>query len=265
MDERDPAYDYDGGWEEGIDTGEGLSDHLLGPVDPYNRKDHYTPHPRFATRPEMRWIKAEDPIENLPSGHVSNKPGVRRRPSNCSQPETRGERLARQKGHSRVTGITLKQAKGCPTWADQPLGTTAGSPGRRRERGRSSGRRNRRRQRPREAGERTAGRRRRPGANGRVWSSPCSGPAWNGRSETGCWPIRPARPDGTAWTCGPWEVATPPSPKASADPVPGRSPPPVNAPAPSSSRVVARASIHVDRRGDDPDLSRGGCHGHGRG
>jgi hypothetical protein len=104
-----------------------------------------------------------------------------------------------------------------------------------------------------------------PDANGRAWSSPCSGPAWNGRLETGCWPIRPARPDGTAWTCGPWEVATPPSPKASAGPVPGRYPPPVNAPAPSSSRLVARASIHVDRRGDDPDLSRGGCHGDGRG
>ena len=55
MDERDPAYDYDGGWAEGIDIGEGLAEHLLGPVDPYDRKDHYTPHSRFATRPEMRW------------------------------------------------------------------------------------------------------------------------------------------------------------------------------------------------------------------
>jgi hypothetical protein len=133
MDERDPAYDYDGGWEEGIDTGEGLSDHLLGPVDPYNRKDHYTPHPRFATRPEMRWIKAEDPIENLPSGHVSNKPGVRRRPSNCSQPETRGERLARQKGHSRVTGITLKQAKALPDLGRSAARDDGGQP--RKEKG----------------------------------------------------------------------------------------------------------------------------------
>lgn len=167
MDERDPAYDYDGGWAEGIDNGEGLAEHLLGPVDPYDRKDHYTPHPRFATHPEMRWIKAEDPIENLSTGQADTAPRGGRRPrnqgrpartreslrhqvvsnpvvtpaeaerlkralrsSNRSQPpssaqprasgaefsrsETRGERLARQKGHSNVEGITLRQAKALP-------------------------------------------------------------------------------------------------------------------------------------------------------
>jgi hypothetical protein len=50
---HDPSYDDDGGWSEGIETGEGLEEHLLGPVDPYDR-DHYTPDRRFATRPGMR-------------------------------------------------------------------------------------------------------------------------------------------------------------------------------------------------------------------
>jgi hypothetical protein len=167
MDERDPAHDYDGGWAEGIDNGEGLADHLLGPVDPYDRKDHYTPHPRFATRPEMRWIKAQDPIENLSTRPADTPPRRGRRPRNQRRPtraprsprrqdvsnpvvtpaeaerlkralnssdrnkppsstqpkapgaeharsETRGERLARQKGHSNVEGITLRQAKALP-------------------------------------------------------------------------------------------------------------------------------------------------------
>jgi hypothetical protein len=165
VDERDPAYDYDGGWEEGIDGGEGFTEHLLGPVDPYDRKDHYTPHPRFATRPEMRWLKAEDPIENLPAGQANAAPGrgpqKQRRPTRGSkvpkgggmsnpvvtpaeaerlkralghtvnskqrapeQPEatrayhprreTRGERLARQKGYSDVKGITRRQANELP-------------------------------------------------------------------------------------------------------------------------------------------------------
>jgi hypothetical protein len=136
-------------------------------VDPYDRKDHYTPHPRFATRPEMRWIKAEDPIENLSTGQADTTPLGGRRPRNQRRPtlarksprredvsnpvvtpaeaerlkrvlgssdrnqppsskqlkasgaehsrsETRGERLARQKGHSNVEGITLRQAKALP-------------------------------------------------------------------------------------------------------------------------------------------------------
>jgi hypothetical protein len=62
---------------KGIDSGEGFAEHLLGPVDPYNRNNHYTPHSRFATRPQMRWVKAEDPIENLPAG-PARTPGAGR-------------------------------------------------------------------------------------------------------------------------------------------------------------------------------------------
>jgi hypothetical protein len=167
VDDRDPAYDYDGDWE-GIDSGEGFAEHLLSPVDSYHRKDHYTPHPRFATRPEMRWVKAEDPIENLPARPATRVPGRgaqqrnQRRPARkpsaprreaVSNPvltpadaerverafgtsfrtqrptspkrckggdadparqETRGERLARRKGCSKVKGLSLRQAKDLP-------------------------------------------------------------------------------------------------------------------------------------------------------
>jgi hypothetical protein len=78
---RDLAHDYDGGWAEGMETGEGFEDHLLGPVDPYDRKDHYTPDPRFATRPGMRWTKGEHPTDQLASDRRGNTIGARIDPS----------------------------------------------------------------------------------------------------------------------------------------------------------------------------------------
>ena len=78
---RDPAHNYDGGWAEGMETGEGVEDHLLGPVDPYDRKDHYTPPLRFATRPGMRWTKGEHPTDRLASDQRGNTIGARIDPS----------------------------------------------------------------------------------------------------------------------------------------------------------------------------------------
>jgi hypothetical protein len=69
------------GWEEGIETGEGFEDHLLGPVDPYDRKDHYTSPPRFATRPGMRWTKGQHPTDRLASDLRGNTIGARIDPS----------------------------------------------------------------------------------------------------------------------------------------------------------------------------------------
>jgi hypothetical protein len=54
---RNPSHDWDGGWTDGVDEGEGYEEHLLGPVDPHDRPDHYTNDDRFATRVEMRWLK----------------------------------------------------------------------------------------------------------------------------------------------------------------------------------------------------------------
>jgi hypothetical protein len=109
VDEQDPAYDYDGGWEDGIDSGEGFAEHLLGPVDPNDRKDHYTLHPRFATRPEMRWIKAEDPIENLPTRQAETAPSGGRRQRSQGRP-ARALKAPRSEGISNPV-ITPAQAE----------------------------------------------------------------------------------------------------------------------------------------------------------
>ena len=53
MEERDPQSRYDGGWEEAVESGHGLAELSLDPPHPYNRADHYTPEPRWATRHEL--------------------------------------------------------------------------------------------------------------------------------------------------------------------------------------------------------------------
>jgi len=74
---HDPAHDYDGGWVDGVETGEGLEEHLLGPVDPHDRGDYFTPDRRFATRPGMRWIKEEHATDWLASDLRGNAIGAR--------------------------------------------------------------------------------------------------------------------------------------------------------------------------------------------
>lgn len=56
---------YDGGWEDGVEAGEGLADMLLGTAHPYDRSDLYTPAHRWGTRHELVGRRFNDPIEAL--------------------------------------------------------------------------------------------------------------------------------------------------------------------------------------------------------
>ena len=42
---------YDGGYEEAIDSGEGLEELHIGTEQPYDMEQGHIPDPRFATRP----------------------------------------------------------------------------------------------------------------------------------------------------------------------------------------------------------------------
>lgn len=56
---------YDGGWEQGIEAGDGLSEILLGTVHPYDRSDLYEPAHRWGTRHELASGRFNDPIDEL--------------------------------------------------------------------------------------------------------------------------------------------------------------------------------------------------------
>lgn len=56
---------YDGGWEDGVEAGEGLADMLLGTAHPYDRSDLYTPAHRWGTRHELVGRRFNDPIDAL--------------------------------------------------------------------------------------------------------------------------------------------------------------------------------------------------------
>jgi hypothetical protein len=69
----------DGGWEEAVDSGEGLEDLLLGPSHPYDRSDGYTPDSRWGTRHELQSRRFSDVPDSTPAPRIVQSSGANRR------------------------------------------------------------------------------------------------------------------------------------------------------------------------------------------
>lgn len=98
---------WDGGWEDAVDSGQGLGDLMLGPVHPYDRNDGYTPAPRWATRTSLG-LEANE--SEVPDHHRS--PGVSK-PSHSPKPGQRPPKKRRpgKKGSAPRSGRDAATAK----------------------------------------------------------------------------------------------------------------------------------------------------------
>ncbi|HTO00457.1 MAG TPA: hypothetical protein VL068_07265 [Microthrixaceae bacterium] len=102
-----PDNDYDGGWEDIVDSGDGFEDILLGPQQRYDMAHGHVPDKRFATRTALRARRDDFDIENVSVDQALSTGGKRPRQIPPPPPVTakQSKNRAKTKGRSEALSI----------------------------------------------------------------------------------------------------------------------------------------------------------------
>lgn len=117
---------WDGGWEEEVDSGEGVEDLVLGPAHPYGRSTNDQPAHRRGTRHEIVSKRFADPAdsakvsEGSDGGTRSSSSFTRRRPS-AGQRGARTRRKVPTHVRVGVERTDLRAFEGLLAWTERQL------------------------------------------------------------------------------------------------------------------------------------------------
>lgn len=100
-----PDIDYDGGWEELVDSGDGIEEILIGPEQRYDVPQGHVPHERFATRHAVPGRRGDLDIENIASDQLATSRQATARSIPPPPPLTKKQSKGRSNAAKRAASI----------------------------------------------------------------------------------------------------------------------------------------------------------------